>query len=549
MEALSILNIQPLASSRLVVIVCILWWCGLAQATSFRRGALSKSPFLYAGNSFPVIEYMASPGRSSSSSSSSSDSAIDEPDFLYGTDQGFRLVQFYIKAPDASLTFRDSFVRTACDIAALALAHNITIDTYAVSCTAAPALCEIQGMLVNELNGKGSTPIFVFYKPGSTDGVRLENLSAAVVLEKMDINITIEDKEKKFQLSETVSSSEENHSMRTLEELKSDIHLAFDLSLRHQVYVDHESDAPLSLEKRAVLKSWLLLIHKTLPLAWPIQILIKDLINGFAYVTKNEAYLLTILKDHQPSSSSFSNACSSTSSSHHTSDVTCGIWELIHAATVGVVEYNQLGLSEQKDHISPEAAATIIRNYVQHFGMDEVDTTASHHFLTIANNCLKTHCLKPKTNVLNKSNDSTFPSTSDWIELPLWMSKTHTEINLKIQREKTLGLGRHATLQEHMSAAWPPHRYCPTCWNSSGKWNAEAVYTFLRLEYTQIEELSSEAKQELFRLALPRRFIVNNSERTHVDLLQSSILLVAIGILIVRFVSIRGRLLATPKTD
>jgi hypothetical protein len=596
--------------------VVVALWNGVVDvvhAGSFRgtnaARAKHQSPFLYAGNSFPVIEYMAptvssssrsdaNPSTDGASDNSSDDATLPpyEPDFLYSPNQvNYRLVQFYTKS-ETSEAARDSFVATAAAILDIATLFNQTIDTYAVSCTAVPALCEIQGVFSSAstslLHGGGG--VYVLFQPHSTHGIRLDQPTAALVLDKMGVNTTsLTDIKWRLQLAQgvdtTTSYGGTNHNaavVRTLDDLKGDIHLAFDVAMRHFVYNrDHadengsESSArgsslPLSNEQRTALKSWFLLIHKTLPPSWPIHGTVKELINSFMYVSKNEAYMLSILDANRPTATDFSPACRNQAgrATHATTDVTCGTWELFHAVTVGVVEYNKLSQAEGKDHMAPEAAASIMRDYVRQFGMDgDDDTSTSQYFVQMADACLSTHCLKPPkknnfwffANGHSSSTDSSTNTTasksssllSDWIRLPLWLSQVHTDINIQIAQEKTLAAGRQTTVQQHLVAAWPPHRYCPSCWNAAtGVWNVEAVYQYLQLEYTQIADISAEVRHELLGMPLPRRFVETNSDRRFgspfLDLQQSTILIFTAGVLLLRFLSVRSRILVlTPKSD
>lgn len=483
----------------------------------------STSPFLYAGNAYPVVEYMASGGGEGE----------DEPDFLYSTDQGYRLVEFYAKTDAVSIRMKESYIRTANAVREIAQSQNVSVDTYAVSCTAVPALCEVQGM--------ENYPVFLLYKPGSIEGVRLEKLSAATVLEKFGLQFSDADTTKQLELLETV----ESHPMRTLEELKADIHLSFDTAMRHHIYGD--VNEPLSKERRAALKSWLLLIHKTIPPAWHIHAIVKELINSFMYVTKNKAYMIAILDVHKPTVTDYSKACNL----GHTTGVTCGAWEMIHAVTVGAVEYNKMGLLEKKNQISTEAAARIIREYVYYFGMGD-DPSTRGHFLSQLDACQESHCLQPKKsssstrNSSISSSSSSKPGLTDWIQLPLWISQTHTNINHKLQLDHAVAAGTKTTLKQHMTAVWPPRKFCPDCWNKAGKWNQDVVYKYLQLEYTQIEELSPETREEIFGMALPREF---GSGFPALDNRQAAVILFAVGILVTRFLCVRGRTLSTAKKD
>lgn len=490
----------------------------LLAAVAVEGGNLraSNSPYLYAGNSFPVIEYMAK-GRQSG--------GVDgEADFLYSTEQDFRLVEFYDKVDVDSINMRESYIQTAAIVTDQAKFQNASIDTYAVSCTAVPFLCEVQGVEIDRL------PIVILYKPGSVEGVRLEKWTASDVLEKM--GLTYDDKTEKA--TEFVEKAE-SHPMRTLEELKADIHLSFDTAMRHHVFGGGHFMGPLPQEKHQALKNWLLLIHKTIPPAWHIHAIVKELINSFMYIAKNKAYMVAILDSNKPTVTEYSKACSQ----GHVAGLTCGAWEMMHAVTVGVVEYNKMGMSENKDRMSTEAAARIIRDYIYQFGMGD-DLNTKGHFLQHADACQESHCLQPK--------DSTSPGLPDWIQLPLWMSKTHNDINLIIQEGHAVASGRRRTLLQHVATAWPPRTHCPACWSKAGKWNEEVVYKYLQMEYTQVEELTPEARDELFGMPLPTQFR-GGLQDNPIEIKLSSAVLLAIGLLVAKFLFVQGRTLSTAKSD
>lgn len=49
-------------------------------------------------------------------------------------------------------------------------------------------------------------------------------------------------------------------------------------------------------------------------------------------------------------------------------------------------------------------------------------------------------------------------------------------------------------------ANWPPIRLCPACWTSASgslEWDEAVVYDYLKHEYTKVEEISAEVKNDL----------------------------------------------------
>jgi hypothetical protein len=293
---------------------------------------------------------------------------------------------------------------------------------------------------------------------------------------------------------------------RTIAELKADIHLSLYRFVKDHIFVDHDEHKnliPLSTEKRNALKKYLLLIQKSLPSSWPVHSMVRALIDSFMYICKNRAYLVTALDGHPPEKTEFSAACKTGMA--HVSGLTCGTWEMIHAITVGAVERNKMTLSTMETQsnlqtnvtntnafISTEEAVTVIRNFVHYFGLgdDEIEGQQLIHNL---DQCKNERCLS--------TNNTSIPIVSQWIKLPLYISKVHSTITLKQQQEiSKQNRQSMTTIEQNMISTWPPKYACPQCWDEHGKWDINIVYKYMQLEYTDLNEWSMsspEIRQEL----------------------------------------------------
>ena len=475
----------------------------VATATNVLR---AHSPYLYAGDAYPIIEYILSHNAESE--------AIKEeknlPSFLYDTDQGFRIVEFYSSRTEPiALRLRDNYIQIAYTTSQFVKQQhpNITLDTYAVCCSTVPSLCEKQK--IDFLSHREYAPVFVMYKPGSSVGIKLERFDVPTILNLMEIPSQkdlhdIIGQYAYIDLSE--STDERDIHMRTISELKADIHLSLYNFIKDHIFVDHDEHGnlvPLSTEKRNALKKYLLLIQKSLPSTWPVHSMVRGLIDSFIYICKNRAYLLTALDGNPPEKTEFSTACQIGSS--HVSGLTCGTWEMIHAVTVGVVERNKMILSTMEIQstvhtnvtntnafISIEEAATVTRNFVHFFGLGD-DEIEGQHLIQNLDVCKDEHCLS--------TNNTSIPVVSQWIKLPLYISKVHSTISLKRQQDASKQNHQTMTaLEQHMILAWPPKYACPQCWDEHGKWDTNIVYKYMQLEYTDLNEWSMsspEIRQEL----------------------------------------------------
>jgi hypothetical protein len=428
-----------------------------------------NSPFLYSDGGFPVVEYFAP-----------IDGKIQPVFQSLKARREYRLVAYYDKNNQASLDQRETLLRTASALNEAAVRNGKSITTYAVSCGEFTSFCEKQEVQ--------STPSYYFYNQGSSKKVVVDDLDMETICNRMEIPYDIELAKKWWSGTIGTSLSEETEVKpvtRTMEHLSSDIHLSFDSAMRHYVYENDldKISQPLTVEQRSTLKRWLMLIHKTTPSSWKIHGLVKQLINSFMYVSKNRAYLLSILDTFKPEVASYSPACQG---EHHHS-FTCGVWEMFHAVSVGLVEYNKIG-GDASERIPSRTALSIILKYIETFGMGD-DLRAEHYFTQAVRKCLDDEQCLPNIEDVDGSE-----LVKNWIQFPLWMSKTHNEVK-ENDRKEPVQLVAGAGVSE---IKWPPRALCSKCWNRvTGQWNDEVVYKFLKQEYTIVENLTPSLKKEL----------------------------------------------------
>jgi Erv1 / Alr family len=276
---------------------------------------------------------------------------------------------------------------------------------------------------------------------------------------------------------------------RTREELKADIHKSFDFAMRDGVF---SSNDPLDTKSAAVLKDFLLLLHQTLPASWDLHELLGDLIKDFNYVSKHEAYLYNILDQYPPPSKVWSPACS-----HGDPDAgfTCGLWEMFHAMTVGLVDYNNL--VHEKHRVAPEDASRKLRDYLEHFfGCSD----CRQNFLAMYDSCGYNRCNRLDKDTEGLAKDKLLA----WAQLPLWLFEVHNGVNVRLLKERAERQKQHVTLQDEIDVLWPPQRDCLPCWNNDAQTcqvtpNHTNIYKWLHLEYGQRDSNSGDVKRDLVR--------------------------------------------------
>lgn len=290
---------------------------------------------------------------------------------------------------------------------------------------------------------------------------------------------------------------------RTRDELKSDIHLSLDFALRDGVFT---SDNPISDKAADALKAWLKLIQKTLPDAWEVHSLIEELLRDFNYIIKHEGYLTRVLDQHPPESVSWSEACS-----HGIPDegYTCGLWEMFHAMTVGVVNFNMMAPEQRR--ISTEDAAITLRNYVENFlGC----IGCRNNFIASFDSCAFDRCTRLEKDVVGIAQNK----QKAWAELPLWLFEVHNDVNVRLVKEKAEREGRTASKKEEMAALWPMKEECLPCYNNDAKqknvtWDYKNLYNWLQLEYGQLDSSSGAIRKEIHDLTIQTQRKLGKKDR------------------------------------
>lgn len=385
----------------------------------------------------------------------------------------------------------------------IASEQNESVDIYAVSCHPNRKLCRRQTST--------GYPIVRLFKRHQIEGIDIPytDVNPIKSLEKMGMQIEVSEYADDWDVpapkinlypawqrivDEMLGNEREirPYHHRTREELKADIHLSLDFALRDGVFT---SDSPISDAASDALKAWLKLLHKTLPEAWEVHSVIEELLRDFNYIIKHEGYLTRVLDQHPPESATWSEACS-----HGDPDAgyTCGLWEMFHAMTVGVVNYNMM-VPEQR-RISTEEAAITLRNYVENF-FGCID--CRKNFLATFDSCALDRCTRLEKDVLGIAQIK----QKAWAELPLWLFELHNDVNVRLVQEKAKQENRVASTKEVKASLWPLKEECLPCYStdvkkSNSTWDQKNLYNWLQLEYGQLDSSSGAIRKEIHDLTV-----------------------------------------------
>ena len=264
------------------------------------------------------------------------------------------------------------------------------------------------------------------------------------------------------------------------EELILDASLSFAAGLKYGLFMTSDT---LSGKQKAALKSWLELMSVGLPPEWGLHSLVDDLLDNIDNVAASDVNLRNILRKHPLSRVEWSSSCGKPGFS-------CGMWKLMHTATVGIAEQRgglnlvESGTMDADTRVfSPLEAADTIREYMAHFfGCVE----CRNHFIAQYDQCSFRRCDR-----LTSETDDASPD--DWKQLPLWLWEVHNDVSVRVAHEKLerkientkMSRNNISRLQrgDEIKHLFPSLEACYTCFNDDGSWDEDAVFLFLEKTY------------------------------------------------------------------
>jgi thiol oxidase len=422
---------------------------------------------------YPVIEYEP-PAENTTLNDLGEDAAV-RPDFLYSSEQGHRVVVFYMHWCGHCQHLVPTYIALSRKMMELTNSAEVAeVEFYAVSCVPNKRLCNNENIV--------GVPTLRIYPAGHVKGIKAD----AAYMHPFELvrvlgipfgSIGEMDKEEDEDLSKLKLPSRlkghlkrKNHDPKTYRrqktELYSDAYLSFHFAMRTGIFM---ANGPLERKARSALKDWLLLLQNSLPPSWNIQALLQGLISEFDALAQNEDKLLEILDRYPPQNREWSFACS------HGEDgngYTCGLWELFHIMTIGVVEFNEHAVSKSElASFHTEEVALKLRDYVENFFGCEV---CRQHFLGAYDSCSLDRCHR----LVKVAGEKRY-----WVQLPLWLFEEHNAVNVRLMKERLADENKVPSAQDEKDAHWPSRENCPKCWRDDGSHDENIVYHYLLSQY------------------------------------------------------------------
>jgi len=412
----------------------------------------------------PIIEHMVPP--SEKDDSWAEDRAL-HPDFLYepleaGEDFRVppRIVEFYAPWCPHCQHYAPKYKKLASEI----LTTHPDVKFYAVSCVAHPALCKSQGV-------KSYPTVKIFhegsYEPAGTGSARTD---VKAILKDLGFDADSESSSSHGDGSSNASSDKKEHARITpfatheVHDAWWDASLSFEFALSNSIYMEN---GPLPAPKRDAFHAWLTLLQQTLPPQMGrTHNILNALLDNFSEVCGGQSKLNHIVRKNVPSSHEYHwRTCTY---GDNEMGYTCGLWQLFHVMSVGVVEYNR-----HNDALATGGASETLRNYIDHFFQcDE----CRMNFLSMYDTCAFDGC--------HRLSEQSSDSERDWKEFPLWLWETHNDVNVRLlgERLESRNENKPNDFEKHQ-AQWPSLYSCPNCWRDDHSWEEESVYQHLHKMY------------------------------------------------------------------
>ncbi len=426
-------------------------------------------PYFYAGiPDIPVIEFTL---------------PLDEDiwshyEFLLKPDPDtHRIVEFYAHWCPHCQHMRRHYIEFSKKLKQVSQHYNVPVQVYAVSCVPHRPVCQ-------HFDVHAYPRIFLF-PMGATEpmDIHLFELHPFQVLGKIGVELEedVEEEVDEVVIQPSGLAPDQDFFLpRRKKDIYNDAYLSFQFAMKNGIFTH---PGPLTNATKDHLLGFLDVLQSTLPPSLRLQKLAAEIVQHADVAFHSEEALIALVDKYPPKKKSWSHSCTR---GDPAMGYTCGLWELFHIMSIGLVEFNMMVTTEDDyAFYRPADTAVVLRNFIENFFGCEV---CRIHFLQAYDGCEYNGCER----LVDYAG-----TLEEWTEFPIWLYEFHNGVNVRLMKERAEREGRTPTPQEEIAVQWPSRKDCPTCWHDDGRFDPTNTFIFLRLTYWPEDQFSERMRTNL----------------------------------------------------
>jgi len=257
---------------------------------------------------------------------------------------------------------------------------------------------------------------------------------------------------------------------------------------RHKDVNKNKRDPPLPENVAEALLKFLQLLYQTLPTTTHVYATVHELLDNFIYIMNHQGWLTVILDEHtvvEEESDDGGEEAEKKQQFLTEKQYWDGIWDLLLTLVQGLSVWNEAAIMDET-RISADDVRSALEQFAVHAGWSEngdEGNNDNHKWIELLS-------INKKSTYLQEADGE-----NQHRALALWIGELRNQWDVYLAVKNN---------NDWLKAGWPLNKDCGVCWEknknkknraSPFKWNEDAVYNYIRLEYSSSklspQELSS----------------------------------------------------------
>lgn len=246
---------------------------------------------------------------------------------------------------------------------------------------------------------------------------------------------------------------------------------------RHKDVNKNKRDPPLPQHVKEILRKFLQLLQSTIPPSSLLYAAVHELLVSFDYIVNHQGWLTVVLDEYTTAEEMTSgDSTEKAEKKHHflpEEQYWNGIWDLLLTVVLGVSDWNEAAVVDETRLTSEE-----VRSTLQEFAVRAGWSQNSEEGNDDDHKWIELLSVQGKSAYLKGADGE-----NQHRALAMWIAdlRSQWDVHLAVQNNR-----------EWLKAGWPSSSDCEKCWEqnknknnraSPWKWNEDAVYNYIRLEY------------------------------------------------------------------